>query len=97
MNSPLFNGFVTLMSAAHFGAGIVAGLLYFHGLSWNARLFAKDGRTAASIALMITRIGLLAGLLTCASLEGAMPLLMMALGVFVGRFVVMRRVRAVAA
>jgi hypothetical protein len=45
-----------------------------------------------TIALMVGRFALLGGLLTMASLEGALPLLAMALGVLVARFVVMRRV-----
>jgi F1F0 ATPase subunit 2 len=81
---------------AHLAAGIVAGFLYFHCLWWNTRLFAEDGGTAAPIVLMIARFVLLGGLLTLASLEGAMPLLLMALGVFMARFMVMRRIRAVA-
>ena len=43
---------------------------------------------------MIGRFALLGGLLTLASLEGAPPLLAMALGVLVARVVVMRRVAA---
>ena len=45
---------------------------------------------------MIGRFALLAGLLTLASLEGALPLLVMTLGVLVARSAVMRRVREVA-
>ena len=44
-----------------------------------------------TIALMIGRFVLLGGLLTLASLEGALPLLMMALGMFIARFAVMTR------
>jgi len=78
--------------AAHFGAGIVLGVLYFRGLWWNARLFAMAGRVPASLALMIGRIALLGGVLVLASLEGALPLLVTALGVFVARAMVMRRI-----
>ena len=45
---------------------------------------------------MIGRFALLGVLLTLASLEGALPLLVMALGVLIARSVVMRRVREVA-
>jgi hypothetical protein len=45
---------------------------------------------------MIGRYALLGGLLTLASLEGALPLLMMALGVLIARSVVVRRVREAA-
>jgi hypothetical protein len=42
---------------------------------------------------MVGRFALLGGLLTVASLQGAMPLLTMALGVFIARFAVTRRAR----
>ncbi|MDB5362140.1 MAG: hypothetical protein JWO51_3437 [Rhodospirillales bacterium] len=77
--------------AAHLVAGILLGLLYFGGLWWNARLFAAGGHATTSILLMVGRIALLGGLLTLASLEGAGPLLVMALGVLIARAVVMRR------
>ena len=49
-----------------------------------------------TVALMIGRFALLGGLLTLASLEGALPLLVMALGVLIARSAVMRRVREAA-
>jgi len=81
---------------AHLAAGIALGILYFRGLWRNVRRFAGGGRAATALALMAGRFALLGGLLTLASLEGALPLLMMALGVLVGRSVVMRRVRQAA-
>jgi hypothetical protein len=45
---------------------------------------------------MIGRLVLMGGVLTLASLEGALPLLIMALGVLVARFAVMNRVRRAA-
>ena len=53
-------------------------------------------RLVATIALMIGRLVLMGGVLTLASLEGALPLLIMALGVLVARFAVMNRVRRAA-
>ena len=50
------------------------------------------GRATTTVALMIGRFALLGGLLALASLEGALPLLVMALGVFIARSAVMRRV-----
>jgi F1F0 ATPase subunit 2 len=81
---------------AHLAAGITLGVLYFHMLWWNARRFIAGSRAATTIALMIGRFAFLGGLLTLASLQGALPLLMMALGVFMGRYAVMRRVRQAA-
>jgi F1F0 ATPase subunit 2 len=79
--------------AAHLAAGIALGIFYFRSLWWNARRFAAGGRAITAVALMIGRFALLGGLLTLASLEGALPLLMMALGVLVARPVIIRRVR----
>jgi F1F0 ATPase subunit 2 len=85
-----------LSLAAHLAAGIALGVFYFRSLWWNARRFAGGGRAITVVALMIGRFALLGGLLTLASLEGALPLLMMALGVLIARPVVMRRVREAA-
>jgi F1F0 ATPase subunit 2 len=82
--------------AAYLAAGIVLGILYFRGLWWNARLFARAGHLPTGIVLMVGRFVLLGGLLTLASLQGALPLLVMALGVFIARFAVMRRAWAAA-
>ncbi len=82
-----------LSSAAHLTAGIVLGFFYFRSLWWNTCRFTGGGRVTTTIALMIGRYALLGGLLMLASLEGALPLLMMALGVLIARSVVLRRVR----
>jgi N-ATPase, AtpR subunit len=79
---------------AHLAAGAGLGVVYFRGLRWNARLFVQGGALNGSLALMAGRVLLLVGLLTLAALEGAAPLLAMALGVFIGRFAVMRRTRS---
>ena len=82
--------------AAHGAAGFVLGILYFRGLWWNARLFGRGGHLPVSVALMIGRFALIGGLLTLASLEGALPLLAMTLGVLIARFRVMRTIRMAA-
>lgn len=81
------------MNILSFAVGIIAGILYFGGLRWNVRLFTEGGSVRTMILVMAGRFALLGGLLTLASLQGAMPLLTMALGVLVARFAVMRRVR----
>ncbi len=78
---------------AHLAAGIGLGIVYFGAVWWNARLFAAGGRATTAIALVIGRFLLLGAVLALASLEGALPLLVMALGVLTARFAVMRRVR----
>jgi F1F0 ATPase subunit 2 len=82
--------------AAHLAAGIALGILYFRSLWWNVRRFADGDSLFTTIALIIGRFVLLGVLLTSVSLEGALPLLMLALGVLVARSVVMRRVREAA-
>ena len=77
--------------AAHLIAGSLLGLVHFRGLWWNARLFTAGGRATTAILLMVGRIALLGGLLTLASLEGAAPLLVTALGVLIARAVIVRR------
>ena len=82
--------------AAHLGAGFALGIFHFRSLWWSACRFIGRGRVVATIALMIGRFVLIGGVLTLASLEGALPLLTMALGVLTARFVVMSRVREAA-
>jgi F1F0 ATPase subunit 2 len=79
--------------AAWFVAGIALGVVYFVGIWWSARQFADGGRVTTTIALSLLRLAVLGGLLALASLQGAGPLLAMALGVVLGRFGVMRRLR----
>ena len=82
--------------AAHLGVGFGLGIFYFRTLWWSASRFTGRGSLVATIALMIGRFVFIGGVLTLASLEGALPLLTMALGVLIARFVVMNRVREAA-
>jgi F1F0 ATPase subunit 2 len=79
----------------HLAAGIVLGILYFRGLLWSVRRFFNGSSLVATMALMIGRFVLLGGLMTLASLEGALPLLVLTLGVLAARAAVIRRVREV--
>jgi F1F0 ATPase subunit 2 len=78
--------------AAHLAAGIVIGVLYFRSLWWNTRRSSSGGRVSTTIAVMVGRFAILGVILTLASLEGALPLLLMALGVVIARPLVMRRI-----
>ena len=83
--------------AAHLAAGIGLGLLYFGSLWRGVRRFAAGGRVGpAAIALMLGRFAVLGAVLLLASREGALPLLLLALGVLIARPLVARRVRAAA-
>jgi F1F0 ATPase subunit 2 len=100
MTSLYFNGLpiwaMALSLAAHLAAGVVLGMLYFRSVWWNARRFGAGGGLATTIAVMIGRFVVLGGLLTLASLEGALPLLLMALGVLIARSFVMRKNQEIA-
>jgi F1F0 ATPase subunit 2 len=85
-----------LCLAAHLAAGIVLGFLYFRGLWWNVCHFIRGGRASTTVALMVGRLVLMGALALLASLEGAPPLLALALGVFIARGAVMRRIRETA-
>lgn len=79
--------------ALHLLSGFLLGLLYFQCVRWNARWLASGGRISTTVALGLGRFVLLGLCLTLASLEGALPLLAMALGVLIARPMVMRGAR----
>jgi hypothetical protein len=82
---------MVLSLAAHLIAGIGLGILYFSAVRWNACLFARGGRAMTAVVLITGRLVFLGGLLVLASLEGALPLLVTALGVLIARPLVTRR------
>ena len=83
----------TLSASAHLAAGLLLGSAYFASMSWQADRLASGGDLRTTVAMIVLRFLLLAGLLTLASLEGAVPLLAMALGLLIARFIVMRHLR----
>ncbi len=89
----LIPAWVVLVFAIHLGVGFGVGIVHFRSLWWSARRFAEQGGVTTIITLMICRFALIGGVLALASLEGALPLLMMALGVVVARFAVTKEVR----
>lgn len=84
---------MALSLTAHLLAGIATGLLHVRTLWWNTRRFAQGGRAMTTTALMVARFAVLGGVLLLASLEGALPLLAMALGIFAARIVVIRKLQ----
>jgi hypothetical protein len=96
MTSLLFDGLpvaaLPIVLAAHLGGGAGVGALFFRGLWWNARLIVEGGRVSTSVALIVGRFLLIGALLAVAALAGAAPLLVAALGIFVGRFFVLRAI-----
>ncbi|MDD2875934.1 MAG: ATP synthase subunit I [Acidiphilium sp.] len=87
---------VALGLAGFLAAGVGLGVLYFNILWWSTRAFIPRGHIGTAIALTIVRVVLLAGSLVLAGLTGAGALLAMALGVLIGRAIVLRARRAVA-
>jgi uncharacterized membrane protein (UPF0136 family) len=83
-----------ILDVGFIALGLLAGTLHFTLLRWNTSLYARPGRIGLGAALQVVRIGVLAGLLAMAARQGALPLLLMALGVLVARPVVMRWVAA---
>jgi hypothetical protein len=75
----------------HLAAGYAIGRLYFHSLWQSAHLFVDHA--AAAIGWTVLRFGLLACALTLTAFEGALPLLVTALGIFLARPGLMGRAR----
>ncbi|MCA1529062.1 ATP synthase subunit I [Bradyrhizobium yuanmingense] len=86
-------GIQVLAMSGDLAAGIVLGLMYFGSLRWSVSRFAGGGGAARTIALMVFRFIVLGVVLTLASLAGALHLLAVTLGVFVGRSLILRRTR----
>ncbi len=82
-----------IVLAAHIAAGAGVGALFFRALWWNTRIVVGGGGVSTAIALTLSRFLLIGGLLTLAAFEGAAPLLATSLGVFVGRFFILRAIQ----
>ncbi len=76
---------------AHLAAGLALGTAYFLSVRWTSDRLAAGRGIAGTVAAIVGRFVLLGGVLTLISLEGALPLLVTALGVLVARAVVLRR------
>ena len=73
-----------------FGVGLALGLVHFGSLWWNTRAFLS-GSASRAFAIQLLRFGvLLLGLAGLAKL-GALPLLTGALGLFLARGLMLRR------
>jgi F1F0 ATPase subunit 2 len=89
-----FNGLplfvVSIALAAHLVLGSCAGVLFFRSLWWNTRIMIEGGSVSTALTLLLSRFVGLGGLLTLAAFEDAAFLLATAVGVFIGRFLVLR-------
>jgi F1F0 ATPase subunit 2 len=84
---------IALWGAGFLLAGLLAGWLHFHLLHWNTQLFVNGGM-ARAFAVQVLRLVALAAVLVGAAWQGALPLLLAAIGVMIARHLVMRRARA---
>lgn len=82
-----------LRDAAFLPLGLAAGLLHFHLLRWNTALFVSGG-LARAFGVLGLRLAILACVLVFVAWQGALPLLLAALGVMLARQVVVHRTRA---
>ncbi len=77
--------------AACLAAGIALGVAYFMMLRRTVDLLTAGGSPGKALLLIAARMALIGGGLVLAALTGAGPLLAMALGIWIGRSIVMRR------
>lgn len=76
--------------AVFLALGVGLGLVYFQMLRRAANLLVEGARARRVIALTLGRFALAAAALALAAMQGAAPLAAMALGVFFGRWLVLR-------
>jgi hypothetical protein len=82
-----------LVPAGYLGLGCLGGALYFALLRWNTSLYTRGGRLAPALALQGLRMAAAAGLLLLAARQGALALLLTALGVMLARPLAIRVLR----
>jgi F1F0 ATPase subunit 2 len=84
-----------LVLAVCLAAGVAAGVAYFLSLWWSARRLANGERARVAILWTFARLFVIGGVLALTAIEGgALALLLAALGVFAGRALVLRGLRA---
>lgn len=82
---------VILGWAAWMALGISLGGFYFHMLRRSVDLLVGGKSTIMAVLFTIGRFALAGAGLAAASFQGAVPLLLVALGLLIGRQLVMRR------
>jgi hypothetical protein len=83
-----------LIALAALAVGLALGFLHFRSLRRAADAFAR-GEAGRALALQLVRLALLGLFLFAAARAGALALLAAALGIFIGRAVVMHRKESV--
>lgn len=79
-----------IVLAVFVAAGVAVGMIFFSALRWGARVLVEGGAVSSAFALTLGRFLLVGALLIFAARTGASPLLAAAVGIFIGRFLVMR-------
>ncbi len=78
-------------AGAWLGSGVLIGAFYFLTLEWNVRMFALGRAALLAMALQLGRFALLAGVLAMiAGHFGALPLLLVAVGITAARVAAVR-------
>ncbi len=90
MHHPVTGWAVAPMLAAHLAVGLLAGLLYLRALRRATDIFAGGGGLAGALGMGASRFAAIGLVLFLAALEGALPLLAMAAGVLLARYVMLR-------
>jgi hypothetical protein len=70
--------------------GLVGGATYFALLRRNASLYLRSGVLLQAIGLQVLRLAMIASLLGLVAWQGALPLLLVALGIVLVRPLVLR-------
>ena len=70
--------------------GLVGGATYFALLRRNASLYLQSGVLLQAIGLQVLRLAMIASLLGLVAWQGALPLLLVALGIMLVRPLVLR-------
>jgi hypothetical protein len=90
MDAQTMTYLLPLLAAA---LGIAMGVLHFATLERVTRLYLKGGSVGQAVALQVARLGLVTAFFVGLALLGAKPLLAGALGLLIGRAIVLRRKR----
>jgi F1-F0 ATPase (N-ATPase) AtpR subunit len=77
--------------------GLFAGTLFFVLLRWNTTLYIHGGSVALALVVQLVRFAAMGGVLVLTASQGALPLLLTALGLLLSRPIVVHYVAGGAA
>jgi hypothetical protein len=83
---------MTMLAAPLFlAAGCLTGAAFFALLRWNTTVYLRGGSAVMAGAVHLFRLAAMGMVLAAAARQGALPLLLTALGVLIARALVVRR------